>query len=260
MSDYGRFGRFSPRRGGAVSAAGLPAIQLQRETSDLLSRFSTATSATYKSALNQAIYRWKQAGVWSLFQDFYLFCADTPEDSLRNLVTAARDATISGTPTFTALQGFSGLGASNSVSMPFDATGLSWPSATLWVGQFNADLGGVTLMGQGNGYAGSVITRANGGFVGATFGVPGGAPFTIPSGVATVVMGAQGATTVQPSAQINAGGGSIAFTASPLVANSANQVRLTAWATLPAATVEQVRKALSILLTFLEDIGAMSLS
>jgi hypothetical protein len=257
MSDYGRFGRFSPRRGGAVSAAGLPAIPLQRETSDLLSRFSTAPSATYKSALNQAIYRWKQAGVWSLFQDFYLFCADTPEDSLRNLVTAARDATISGAPTFTALKGFNGLGASDYVSMPFDTTGLVAFSGCLWAGAFDCSLGAVTLMGQGPNFQGSVVSRTSGSNTGVSFGVAGAVAFQSQSGIVAVAMGAQSVQTIVPSGLLSNGAGSAGFTASPLVANSANQARLMAWGTLPSASGELVRGAVSILHTFLEDVGAL---
>lgn len=247
-----------------VQSSGNPSIPMQAETQAYLGRFSTAPSDTFRNALNQAIYRWKQAGVWSLVQDLWLLCGGTQADSLRNLITAARDATISGAPTFTAHGGFSGLGASNYVSLPFSSTGVTMNSGFIWAGRFEPSVNlSQTLMGNGTG-AGSVVqypySSANAHSQGVSFASTNRPTCQSPSiaGGINAVIGAVGPTGVLATAAVSATGGGVPPTPSPILANSANQNRLTAYGVLPSASAGQLRPFLSILQSFLEDIGALA--
>jgi len=256
-----------PKRASYIGEAGIagdghPLIPMQVETSAYFARFSSAPSETYRNALNQAIFRWKQAGLYSLLQDLWLFVAGTQADSLRNLISASRDATINGSPTFTANRGFSGLGASNYVAMPFLAAGLSRDSGFIWAGDFNPSAGVGTLMGGGNSVPGSVLIDSyqSGQAVGPRLGVGSSPAFTVQNSFSTAsaVIGAESFATVNPTTITGGGGSGGIVGSSPILANSGLQTRLIAYGTMPSPPdASYVRKFVSILNTFLDDVGAL---
>lgn len=240
-----------------VQSSGNPSIPMQAETQAYLGRFSTAPSDTFRNALNQAIYRWKQAGVWSLVQDLWLLCGDTQVDSLRNLISGARDATVTGSPTFTARAGFSGLSPSSYVSLPFSTTGVVVGSGFVWMGACN--LGGwdyfnngpATIMGQSVTHAGAVVMGWTGPNSVPGSYVSGTNPFSLSGRAAAGLAGAA----VLPEG-IRAGGNApSAVTLSPVSANNALMTQLSAYGVFPTANAAQLRKFVSILQTLMEDLG-----
>lgn len=101
--------------GEPASGEGYPSIPMQAETKAFFARFTGNVSPQFRAALNQAIFRWKRDGVWSLILDLFVLMAETQTDALRNVISAARDGTSTGSPlaTFTAKKGFNvPLGAS----------------------------------------------------------------------------------------------------------------------------------------------------
>lgn len=248
------------RRGANAMRRGAAAV-FDPDTLAYVGRFSTPPSDTYKNALDQAIRRWKAAGVFTLIRDLWLTCADTPADSLRNLVTAARDGSVTGAGVaFSPLKGFSGFDASNYVSLPFDAAGLTYLDGQIWAGVWSSFGTPAVLMGAGEGRPGSVHRYdddAN--YAGLHFGAPThwATIAAVSSGDRTALIGAAGFTSINPMAAVTGAGSAGAFTPSPILANDASQARLTAYGILPGASVAQVRTFLSVLQTFMEDIGAM---
>jgi hypothetical protein len=251
----------APKRGSSGTSATFGGVPIQAEVSTHLGRFSYPASDTYKTALNRAVYRWKETGGWPLAQDIFLTCADVAGDSIKNLVDASRDATITGSPTFTPLRGFSGFDASNYISLPFSTTNFSTSSGVAWAGRaaisgwdyFNN--GPCLLAGSALGANGSLsMDRAAGGSPGHT--ISNSRPLNI-TGVGPV--GAAAGSTVVPTG--SAGGGAPSTTtASPLRTNHANSgliTQIAAYAILPLATPAQVRQFLAILQTFLDEIGAL---
>lgn len=247
---------------GVLGGSGLPNIPQQSETTAYLVRFSSQPSAAYKSALNQAIFRWKAASVYTLLQDLWLFCADAQADSLRNLISASRDATITGAPTFTALKGFSGTGASNYVSLPFSTSGLSATSGFAFAGQYDATANTQrVLIGTSASPApyGAVTQIGGTGLViGSGASTNSANPNSIAIATASAVIGQSTGVSIGPAGATMPNAVTGGAQASPMKADQTGLLRLTAYATLPSATVEQTRKFLSILNTFLEDVGALS--
>ena len=253
------------RRGAYVGTAGVsntgyPSIPMQIETINYLARFSSQPSNTYKNALNQAIYRWKAAGVYSLLQDLWLFMADTSADSLRNLVTAARDATISGSPTFTANKGFSGLGASNYVSMPFSATGIGSSSGMICAAWYPPGTTPSFTLGSGSGGV-TTTTYASGAYGGIQWNNATNLVAAAPVGLGVdmpAIIGAVNTTAVDCDGAKGAAGTFSAFTSSPLLANTTGIKKMQAYGLMPTASTAQVRAFLSILRSFMEDVGALT--
>jgi hypothetical protein len=252
--------------GAPTGALSYPAIPNQPELQAYLKRFSGTVSVTYRNALNQAIYRWKKAGVYALVQDLWLLCADTAADSLRNLITAARDAVVTGAPTFTPLQGFSGFDGGNYVGLPFSNTGVGANSGFAWAGSYNP-VGPSTLMGAGAGQPGSItvihLDLPDGQSAWGLCVGPAQRPSLVavgnPSDSINGVAGAAGLNAISPTAVARILSGSIgAVTASPIRPFGIGMPRLLAYAVLPAATANQVRRFLGVLNTFLDDIGALA--
>ena len=263
-------------------SGGAPSIAIQPETIAYLARFSTAPSKTYRNAVNQAVFKWKQAGLLSLIQDLYLLCADTQADSLRNFFTAARDATLTGSPTFTALKGFGGLSTSNYVSLPYSTTSIVLASSAAgaagkWDAQALSTAGAIRMASSGN-------ANDFGGIVGQNSvgsGVPAlsllmtpnpslsgfsalstGVGVSVQPFVTGTTMASGNPNYVTPSivalGTASIGGGVVS---SPLRVNNSGGstivTQISAYFTAPSMTVAQLRLFLSILQGFLDDIGAL---
>lgn len=250
------------RRGAYVGTAGVsntgyPSIPMQIETINYLARFSSQPSNTYKNALNQAIYRWKAAGVYSLLTDLWLTCADASADSLRNLISASRDATITGSPTFTALTGFGGISTSNYLSFPFTTSGLvAGTCGCIFAGKAPPNMAGAHLIGTNNSKAGSVNPAFYMGGCPLT-NLPAAYDTTI-STVSDIIIGGVGGVSVNSQGATASTSAPGSFETSPVSCNiSAAMNTMQAYGFMAAPTAAQVRKFLSILTLFLDDIGSL---
>lgn len=258
--------RFSYVGTAGVSGDGFPSIPIQIETSAYIARLSAPPSATFRSALNQAIFRWKAASVWTLLQDFWLFAVDNQADALRNVVTAARDATKTGAPSFTSLKGWGSHSASNFISMPFSTTGISDTSGNFVAGKCDTTqptsriisdaglsdaFGSFVMLADSTGHRYGVSpSSAQTGFVGG------------PNGTQPFVIGRAGAANsyITPATAGLNNAAAAGVDASPVTtgASSGQLAQLSAYGLMPTCTGAQMRKFLSILNTFLEDVGANS--
>lgn len=108
-----------PKPGDTSSTTSYPT---QVEAQAYFARMSVAPSAAYKDAVNTAIYKWKQLGVWTSIIQLIVFAADTSQAALLDLTANVHNATITGSPTFTANKGFSGFNASNGIAFGLDGT------------------------------------------------------------------------------------------------------------------------------------------
>lgn len=84
------------------------AVPPQAEAQAYFNRMTAAPSKLYRDAINLAVYEWKQQGNWSLLKGLWLLCADTAQAAALSVISdTARDMTLNGAPTFTALKGYS---------------------------------------------------------------------------------------------------------------------------------------------------------
>lgn len=246
---------------GRPISVGYPAIPIQTETVAYLARFSSNPSVLYKNALNQFIYECKQAAVYSLISDLWLACADAQADALRNLISAARDATITGAPTFTAQKGFSGLGATNYVSLPWNTSGVTAANArALWAGRLNSAAAAAVLMGSSSTGGAVDWASAAGVFVGISCSASQVADIsTNGSGNPVSFVAGNGAGGDGVCANhVNTGFGAAAsLTASPIKTDQALQLRFCAYGQATGATSAQMRSIVAALTSFLERMGAL---
>lgn len=257
-----------------VAGDGFPSIPIQIETSAYIARLSAPPSKTFKNALNEAIFRWKAASVWTLLQDFWVCATDVQADALRNVIAAARDATKTGSPTFTSLKGWGGHSASNFISMPFSATGITASSGCFIAGKCDTTkvgsrivsdagqsdgIGSFTMIADATNHLFGVVPQLSrsGGGVGMSQGgqANGTQTFAIAqAGVANSVI-------TPSSAGLSSGTVGAAVDASPVttaVGSGGQLVQLSAFGFMPTCTGAQMRQFLSILNSFLEDVGAYS--
>ena len=115
------------KRNGYIGSASIGGVStstpLQSEAAAYFARMSVAPSAAYQEAANRAIFRWKQAGLWSQIKGLWLHCADNHQASLLSVIgDAPRDAVIVGSaPTHTARKGYSGFDATHGLKYPITA-------------------------------------------------------------------------------------------------------------------------------------------
>lgn len=92
--------------------AGFTGQPIPVEAQAYFARMTTAPSGPYIDALSEAITEWVTQGNWALLKGLWIFCAETQQAALLSVIgDTPRDATITGTPTFTAGKGFSNLGS-----------------------------------------------------------------------------------------------------------------------------------------------------
>lgn len=247
------------QRGAYVGEAGVlggnssPVIPVQAETTAYLGRFTSQPSAAYKAALNEFIFKCKRAGAWTVWQDLWLFVADTQADALRNIVTAARDATIGGSLTYTANRGFSGtFNGTNLISMPFSTSGITTSSGTIFaasvtrtgtgsiIGTDVAKVGSVTLPGAST----NVVCG------GATSGKS-----NIPAAATFACIGCNGVDGFGADGRANVGVVTTGIETSP-VTTAAFISRLCAYGIAPTITASQITAFLVALNQFMADVGA----
>lgn len=98
------------------------------ETTAFLARTSGLNAAhtnAYKALINDLV----ADGVFAKLDALYMFATDTSTNALLSLVSATYNATVSGTPTFTADAGYT-TGTSNLVSTGFNPSSASSPKFT----------------------------------------------------------------------------------------------------------------------------------
>lgn len=124
-------GRRGQYIGNLTAAAGLTGTPLQTEAAAYFARMSVAPGATFRKAVNQAIFDWKAAGLWTKIKALWLFCADTQQAALLSVIgDTARDATVTGAPVHYPGRGFSGLDASHRVN--FGGVSQAHVGASAW--------------------------------------------------------------------------------------------------------------------------------
>lgn len=241
-----------------------PAIPIQAEATAYLGRFTGSITPAYKNALNQLIFTLKQAGLWSAIQDLWLFAAPTQADALRNLISAARDATLIGTPTYSATAGFT-VTSANKVSMPFSTSGVGTASGCVYAGRLGSGLGAAqSLVGGTAGAALNVAYRTS---------PVGGVGLCGYTGVVCPVLAADGVAIVgghsisangYPLGQGTSSSGTVpgSTEASPIVASdggSGATVRILGYGVMPTGlTTAQYRKVTQAMLVFFEALGAVT--
>lgn len=83
---------------------------------DFLARVSTSNTTPYQTMICGMV----TDGTWSSFDILYLFATDTAATALTNLTSSSFTATTSGSPTFTAAQGYTGNGTTTFINTGYN--------------------------------------------------------------------------------------------------------------------------------------------
>jgi hypothetical protein len=113
-------GRIQYAGGGSSASVG----SIPAEAQAYFARMTTAPSAAFRLAVGNAITKWKAQGNFAKLVSLVLFCADTSQAALLDISGNSHDATITGSPTFTANKGFSNFSASNGIAFNLTSTNL----------------------------------------------------------------------------------------------------------------------------------------
>lgn len=253
---------------GGGSRVGAP---LQTEALAYFGRMTTPSPA-FRDAMNWAIWRWKQAGLWPLIKGLWFHAADTEQAALLSVIgDTPRDATLTGAPAFTALKGFGPLNAGGQVVYPITAGAIGGGqpfhfTAGVWNPKLNAGVEVVGTFIQSDagtgtshpGHFGLYGASPNVGL--AVAGAPNMLMFHNASVTNRLVVGAKGFTLIAPG--MNAGGsGSLAAVSSNYrtVASAYSPIdRHVAYGFLAEeSTTRQCSKFLAILADLAEQLGAL---
>lgn len=224
------------------------------EATALFTRMAAQPSAARKKLIDAFIQRLKANGVWSSIYSLWVPAAgETQQQALLNWQgTAARDASVSGSPTFTSGKGFSGLSSTNKVTMPTDSSVLGFGahafagiSANGTNDIFITTNAAATFYGI-NGSQNPVVAGTS--MTGALINTAGNPVFFgLTSGINRALIG--------QASGFSYTGGFPAFTS--LIANSATLSRFCALAILSGTpTLSQMRRLNGALADLLDQLGA----
>ena len=84
-------------------------LPTQAEAAAYFAAMAAQPSNAWKTAVNLAIYEWKQQGNWANLKGMWLLCAESAQAAALSVIgDTPRNMTVTGAPTFTASKGYSG--------------------------------------------------------------------------------------------------------------------------------------------------------
>lgn len=246
---------------------GTSGIPIQDEAAAYFARMTTAPSPSFIEAVNWAVYRWKQAGVWSLILDLFICASETEQAGLLNVVAPTRNATKTGSPTFTANKGFSAFTANSAyISFPH-GTGFTTSHIPVWslvansgaFGAFAACIGSNNALGS----VGAIqYNNLNTLGIGQANGSDAMPPYCAQNLSQTLVFAFRQATHIISNAAVANAGFVSSVAASPINSfqtggsNVPSRVIAHGWLN-SSATAVQARLFVSILTELLNQLGAL---
>jgi hypothetical protein len=233
----------------------------QPEAYSYFARMTTSPSAVFRDAVNKAMYDWKKQGSWPFVTHLWLLCADTEQAGLLNVVASTDTATKNGSPTFTALKGFSAFSATAYLSFGPSTVGLGAANQAhgIYAGQFS-DGGGSgfyfsSAAGAVTGYPGIPGWSSSGVFQPGTTGNSGP---RVSAATPVIAMGGASAPTFPGFSGLTTGstaGNGSGYATNPVAPNPID--RLSVYGFQNGMSATQRRYFMATLSVLLTDIGAL---